>query len=379
MDILIAPDSFKGSLSAEKYCDVAKKAVTNVFPNANVVTCPMADGGEGTVEALVYNTKGSILYETVTDPIGKPVKAKYGLLGDDKTAVIEMASASGLPLVPVDKKNPLYTTTYGTGELVKKVIDKGCTTIILGIGGSATNDGGAGMMEALGFKLLDEEGNMIQRGAIGLKDLHHIDTSNKDKRLDDVNFLVACDVNNPLCGPNGASYIYGPQKGATKEQLPLLDDALANFASIIKKDFGKEVKDIEGSGAAGGLGAGLLAFFDATLKPGFEIIKDIINLEKYFSDFKFDLVITGEGEINYQTVNGKLPVGVAKTAKKYDVPVIAVAGSIGKDAERVYEHGIDSVFTIMDGPHNLDYAIKNADILLFQAIERIMKVIKLYN
>lgn len=379
MDILIAPDSFKGSLSAEKYCDVAKKAVINVFPNANVVTCPMADGGEGTVEALVYNTKGSILYETVTDPIGKPVKAKYGLLGDDKTAVIEMASASGLPLVPVDKKNPLYTTTYGTGELVKKVIDKGCTTIILGIGGSATNDGGAGMMEALGFKLLDEEGNMIQRGAIGLKDLHHIDTSNKDKRLDDVNFLVACDVNNTLCGPNGASYIYGPQKGATKEQLPLLDDALANFASIIKKDFGKDVKDIEGSGAAGGLGAGLLAFFDATLKPGFEIIKDIINLEKYFSDFKFDLVITGEGEINYQTVNGKLPVGVAKTAKKYDVPVIAVVGSIGKDADRVYEYGIDSVFTIMDGPHNLDYAIKNADILLFQAIERIMKVIKLYN
>jgi glycerate kinase len=339
----------------------------------------MADGGEGTVEALVYNTKGSILYETVTDPIGKPVKAKYGLLGDDKTAVIEMASASGLPLVPVDKKNPLYTTTYGTGELVKKVIDKGCNTIILGIGGSATNDGGAGMMEALGFKLLDEKGNMIQRGAIGLKDLHHIDTSNKDKRLDDVNFLVACDVNNPLCGPNGASYIYGPQKGATKEQLPLLDDALANFASIIKNDFGKDVKDIEGSGAAGGLGAGLLAFFDAMLKPGFEIIKDIINLEKYFSDFKFDLVITGEGEINYQTVNGKLPVGVAKTAKKYDVPVIAVVGSIGKDADRVYEYGIDSIFTIMDGPNNLYYAMKNADILLFQAIERIMKVIKVYN
>ncbi|GMQ58658.1 glycerate kinase [Vallitalea sediminicola] len=379
MDILIAPDSFKGSLSAEKYCGIAKKAITNVFPDANVVTCPMADGGEGTVEALVYNTKGSIFFETVTDPIGNLVKAKYGLLGDGKTAVIEMASASGLPLVPIDKRNPLYTTTYGTGELVKKVIDKGCTTIILGIGGSATNDGGAGMMEALGFKLLDDGDNIIQRGAIGLQNLHHIDSSNKDKRLDDVDFLVACDVNNPLCGPNGASYIYGPQKGATKKQLQLLDDGLANFARVIKNDFGKDVKDIEGSGAAGGLGAGLLAFFDATLKPGFEIIKNIINLEKYFSDYKLDLVITGEGEINYQTVNGKLPVGVAKTAKKYDVPVIAVVGSIGKDADRVYEYGIDSIFTIMDGPKKLDYAIKNADTLLLQAIERIMKVIKLFD
>lgn len=378
MNFFVAPDSFKGSLSAIEYCNIAKKAILNIFPTSNVITCPLADGGEGTVEALVYNTEGSIQYEIVTDPIGNPVKAMYGLLGDGKTAVIEMASASGLPLVPVENRNPLYTSTYGTGELVKKVLDKGCTKIILGIGGSATNDGGAGMMEALGFKLLDKNGNIIKRGAVGLKDLHSIDLSEKDKRLEKVEFLVACDVNNPLCGENGASYIYGPQKGGKDEDLKLLDSMLYNFAQVIKKDLGKDVKDVAGAGAAGGLGAGLLAFMNVTLKAGFEIITDIVGLDQYFSKNEFDMVITGEGEINYQTVNGKLPVGVAKIAKKYNVPVIAIVGSIGKDANLVFDHGIDSLFTILDGPNNLEYAIKNADKLLYTVIERIMRMVALY-
>ncbi len=379
MNILIAPDSFKGSLSARDYCKIAKAAILDLLPSAKVVSCPLADGGEGTVEALVYNNNGSIQTVKVTDPLGGKVEAKYGLLGEGKTAVIEMAAASGLPLVAEDKKNPMVTTTYGTGELIKEAMNKGCTTIILGIGGSATNDGGAGMLEALGFRLLDSSGQSITRGAIGLKDLECIDTSEKNPHLNKVKFLVACDVNNPLCGPNGASYVYGPQKGAGKEQLPLLDAYLKNYDRVIKKDLGKEVAQVEGAGAAGGLGAGLMAFLNVELKPGFEIIKESIGLEDYFKQTSFDLVITGEGEINYQTVNGKLPVGVASVAKQYNVPVVAVVGSIGKEANQVYNYGIDALFTIMDGPHDLTYAMKHSENLLYDAIQRVIRVIRLYH
>lgn len=377
MNIFVAPDSFKGSISAIKYCQIAKKAILNIFKEATIVTCPLADGGEGTVEALVHNTQGVIKHAKVTGPVGDHVDAKYGILGDGVTAVIEMASASGLPLVPEEQRNPLYTTTYGTGELIKKVLDEGCTKIILGIGGSATNDGGAGMLEALGYQLLDKNGSIIPRGAIGLKSLHSINVTACDSRIQDVEFLVACDVNNPLCGKQGASYIYGPQKGASQDDLPLLDNYLEHYAQVIKSELGIDVRDVAGAGAAGGLGAGLLAFMHASLQPGFDIIRNIVDIDQYFQGFDFDLVITGEGEINYQTVHGKLPVGVATVAKKYNVPVIGVVGSIGKDAHLVYEKGIDSLFSIVDGPRDLKYAMENGEELLYQTIERIMRFLDL--
>lgn len=377
MNILIAPDSFKGSITSVEYCDIAESKIKERIPDSNIIKCPLADGGEGTVESLIYNTKGTIFNLWVTGPLGTPVEAFYGILGDGRTAVIEMASASGLPLVPEESKNPMITTTFGTGELVKDALDKGCNRIVLGIGGSATNDGGAGMMQALGYQLLDNDKKTISRGGEGLLKLKFIDTSTRDKRLDEVEFLVACDVNNPLCGPDGASYVYGPQKGATKDQISILDKALSHYADIIQKEFKKEVKNIPGAGAAGGLGAGLIAFFDATLKPGFHIIANMIGLESIISNGDLDLIITGEGEINYQTVNGKLPYGVAKVAKKYNVPVIAIVGTIGEGADKVYNYGIHSIYSIVKGPCSLDYALDHAKELLADTIDRVMRTIKI--
>ncbi|MTI72005.1 MAG: glycerate kinase [Firmicutes bacterium] len=379
MNILIAPDSFKGSIKAKEFCDITEKAILSVMPSANVIKVPLADGGEGTIEALVSNTNGEIKKEVVTDPIGGKVNARYGILGDGKTAVIEMATASGLPLVSEDKRNPMNTTTYGTGELVLKALDEGCKKIIMGIGGSATNDGGAGMAKALGFKLLDENKNPIKEGAKGLLSLESIDTTSKDKRLEGVEFQVACDVNNPLCGENGASFVYGPQKGATKEELPILDKALYNFSKVVKKDLGKEVLDVEGSGAAGGLGAGILAFLDGKLKPGFEIIKEVTKLKSIFKENDIDLVITGEGEMNYQTVNGKLPVGVSSISKENDVSVMAIVGSKGEGYEKVYKKGIDSVISIIDKPMDIDNAMENGKDLLYDCVKNQFKLIKSLN
>jgi len=376
MNILIAPDSFKASLSAKQFCDIAEGAIKSVQSNANVIKRPLADGGEGTVEALVLNTNGKILYKTVSGPMGKKTKADFGILGDGKTAIIEMASASGLPLVPLSERNPIVATTYGTGELVLEVLELGCTRIILGIGGSATNDGGAGMMQALGFNLLDNNGQEIEKGAKGLLNLAEINIDERDKRLDEVEFVVACDVDNPLYGENGAARIYGFQKGANEEMVLVMDEALKQFDNIIQKDLNKSVAHIKGAGAAGGLGAGMMAFLDADLRAGFEIINEAINLEKVFKENKIDLVITGEGEINYQTVNGKLPVQVAKLAKKYNSKVIAVVGTIGEGADKVYDKGIDSIISIVDKPMSLDYALNNSERLLFSAIERLVRILK---
>ena len=320
-----------------------------------------------------YYLRIEIKYKEVTGPLGDLVKAHFGILGDGETAVIEMASASGLPLVPKDRLNPLITTTYGTGELIKEALDLGCKKIVMGIGGSATNDCGSGMLQALGYKLLDENDNLISPGAKGLLDLRKIDVSLRDKRLDNTTFLVASDVNNPLYGPNGAAYIYGPQKGATAETLPILDNALRHFDKMVRKHLNKEVANIEGSGAAGGLGGGLLAFLNANLMPGFIIIKDIIKLEDTIKNNPFDLIITGEGQIDSQTVNGKLPVGVGRLAKKYNVPVIAFVGSIGEGAYKVYDEGIDSIMTIVDKPMALEEAFKNAKSLLEDSVERFMR------
>jgi glycerate kinase len=351
MKIVVAPDSFKGSLTAVEVSDAIEQGVREIFPEAEIVKIPMADGGDGTVQCLVNATGGEILREKVTGPLGDEVWASYGILGDKKTAVIEMAEASGLTLVPENKRNPLITTTYGTGQLIKFALDQGCRKMIIGIGGSATNDGGAGMVQALGAKLLDKEGEEIGFGGGELKKVFRIDTKYLDNRLSETKVLIASDVSNPLCGPKGASRVYGPQKGATPEMIKKLDESLAYFAEIIKRDLNKDIKDILGAGAAGGLGAGLMAFLDAELRPGIEIIIEIVKLEQAIKDT--DLVITGEGKIDSQTIYGKAPIGVAKIAKKYNVPVIAVAAIISDDADIVYQHGIDNLIKVSEPPMSL--------------------------
>ncbi|WP_332698844.1 glycerate kinase [Halalkalibacter lacteus] len=357
MKIVIAPDSFKESLTALEAANAIEEGLKEVLPHVEYVKVPMADGGEGTVQSLVDATGGTIEYATVTGPLGEKVEAFYGLLGDGKTAAIEMAAASGLELVPMGKRDPMVATTFGTGELISVALDQGVERIIIGIGGSATNDGGAGMVQALGGKLLDEDGSEIPFGGAGLARLARIDLSQLDKRLQEVSVDVACDVNNPLTGPKGASAIYGPQKGATEEQIKVLDANLAHYAYVIKRDVGKEIKDVPGAGAAGGLGAGLLGFLSAELKRGGDLVIEAVNLDQKVSDA--DLVITGEGGINHQTIHGKTPICVASTAKKYQVPVIALAGSLTHDYTNVYDHGIDAVFSIVPGVVTLEEALES--------------------
>ncbi|MBU4227197.1 glycerate kinase [bacterium] len=351
MKIVVAPDSFKGSLTAIEVSDAIEQGIREVFPGAEIVKIPMADGGEGTVQCLINAVGGEILREKVTDPLGGEVLAHYGILGDKKTAVIEMAEASGLTLVPENKRNPLITTTYGTGQLIKAALNQGCRKMIIGIGGSATNDGGAGMVQALDVRLLDKQDKEIGFGGAELMNIHHIDISQMDQRISKLEILVASDVKNPLCGHSGATRIYGPQKGATEEMMVILEEALARFAHIINKALHKDVKDIPGAGAAGGLGAGLMAFLDAKLKPGIEIIIEAVKLEEAMKDA--DLVITGEGKIDIQTIYGKVPVGVAKIAKKYHVPVMAIGAIIDQDAEIVHKYGIDFLVKVSDPPMSL--------------------------
>ncbi|MGP6148101.1 glycerate kinase [Priestia flexa] len=358
MKIVIAPDSFKESLSALEVAEAVEKGFKQVLPQANYVKVPMADGGEGTVQSLVDATDGEIISKTVTGPLGEPVEAFFGILGTKRTAVIEMAAASGLHLVPPAKRNPLMTTTKGTGELISAALDYGVNHIIIGIGGSATNDGGAGMAKALGAQLLDAEGNEILDGGGALENLAFINLSTLDSRLQHVKIEVACDVDNPLTGERGASAIFGPQKGATPEMVALLDRNLRHYAAVLERDLGQKIDDVPGAGAAGGLGAGLLAFLQAELKRGVDIVIEATNLLEAVRDA--DVVITGEGKIDGQTIYGKTPIGVAKTAKKHGIPVIGIAGNIGADSHVVYEHGIDALFSIVPGVTTLENAFANA-------------------
>jgi glycerate kinase len=351
MKIVVAPDSFKGSLTAIEVSDALEQGIREIHPEAEIVKIPMADGGDGTVQCLVNATGGKILSKKVTGPLGEEVFASYGILGDKKTAVIEMAEASGLTLVPEKKRNPLITTTYGTGQLIKAALDQGCWKMIIGIGGSATNDAGAGMVQALGVELLDKDGEEIGFGGGELRKVFRINTKYLDNRLSETKVLIASDVSNPLCGPKGASQVYGPQKGATPEMVKKLDESLAYFAEIIKRDLNKDVKDIPGAGAAGGLGASLMAFLDAELRPGIEIMIEIVKLEQAIKNA--DLVITGEGKIDSQTIYGKAPIGVAKIAKKYNVPVVAIAAIIDDDADIVHQYGINTLIKISEPPMSL--------------------------
>lgn len=369
MKIVIAPDSYKGSLTALEACNAMKRGVLKVVPDAEIITVPMADGGEGTTRSLVDSLGGTIIECNVKNPLGVLIKASYGILSDG-TAVIEMAEASGLTLIGAEERNPMSSTSYGTGELIKDALDRGCRNFILGIGGSATNDGGAGMAQALGFELLDRNGCQIPFGGAGLAELDRINQSSADRRLRESCFTIACDVNNPLCGENGASSVFGPQKGATPEMIAILDRNLSHFADIIERDMGMQVKDIPGAGAAGGIGAGMLAFLNATLKRGVEIVIDAVMLKEKLTGT--DFVITGEGGCDFQTVKGKTPYGVAKTAQQFGIPAIILAGQVGTGAEALYDHGVTGIFTLVNGPVSLDYAMKHADRLIEEAIERIV-------
>jgi glycerate 2-kinase len=374
MKVVIAPDSFKGSLSAKDVAENIKIGILRVYKDIDIQCIPMADGGEGTVQSLVDATGGKILHARVKGPLLQDVDAFYGVLGDGKTAVVEMAAASGLPLVESGKRNPMITTTYGTGELIKHALDMGCREIIIGIGGSATNDGGFGMAKALGAKFLDREGLDIGHGGGSLSKLYKIDISEMDKRIKDCKIIVACDVDNPLCGPRGATYIFGPQKGAKAEMLEILDKNLEHYADVIKSTLNVDIKDSPGAGAAGGLGGGLMAFMDVKLQKGIDIVIETVELDEYLKGA--DLVITGEGMIDYQTQYGKTPYGVAKAAKKYNIPVVALVGQIGKNANVLYDMGIDSIFSLVDGPMSLENAVAKGADLLQDSAERIMRLYK---
>jgi glycerate 2-kinase len=375
LKIVIAPDSFKESMTALEVCEAAERGLRRSLPEVQTVKIPMADGGEGTVQALVDATNGTFTSLTVTGPLGLPVEAEYGWLGDQLTAVIEMASASGLHLVPPERRNPLMTTTAGTGELIKDAVQKGAKHLIIGIGGSATNDGGMGMAQALGVKFLDSEGAELSYGGGALSKLAKIDASKMMKELSGVTIDVACDVDNPLTGPTGASAIFGPQKGATDETVAVLDRNLSHYASLILKETGMDVEKIAGSGAAGGLGAGLLAFLNANLKRGVDIVIETVKLKHHMAEA--DLVITGEGRIDGQTIHGKTPVGVSKTAKKLNIPVIAIAGSIGDGYEKVYEEGISSVFSIVPGIVSLDEALHRGPLYVENLMVNLGQVLNL--
>ena len=373
MKIVVAPDSFKGSVSALEAANAMEQGLRRVFPDAVIEKIPMADGGEGTVQSLVDATGGHFQTRRVLAPLENEVDAQFGILSDGETAVIEMASASGLTLVKPHERNPLRTTTYGTGELIHAALEAGCRRLIIGIGGSATNDGGAGMAEALGVRLLDANGKQLQRGGGNLSALRSIDVTNLHPAIAETETVVACDVNNPLTGPDGASHVYGPQKGATLEMIETLDAHLAHFDGVLTQTLGKSFNDIPGAGAAGGLGAGLMAFLAAELRLGVDIMIDAVNLKERVKGAT--LVFTGEGQLDFQTAFGKTPVGVAKVAKAYGIPVIAIAGGIAEGAEAVHDAGIDAMLGIVQEPMSLENAVTDASRLIADIAEQAARLI----
>jgi glycerate kinase len=370
--IIIAPDSFKGSLSALEVARAIQKGIKNADTTIETVVVPMADGGEGTVQSLVDATDGRIIELNVHDPLFRKIKSFYGIMGDGKTAVIEMAAASGLPLLKPEERNPLKTTSYGTGELIKDAVDRGCNEVILGLGGSATNDGGIGMAKALGIRFLDAHRNEVGSCGGDLVNIETVDVSGIDDRLAHVKFVAACDVDNPLCGKNGAANVYGRQKGATEDDVTFLDNGLAHFADIIEGKQGIDLKDHPGAGAAGGLGFGVMVFLHGRLESGIAIVSRMAKLADKMVGA--DLVITGEGQIDFQTAHGKTPFGVAQLAKAKHIPVVAVAGSLGDNYQMLYQKGFDAIFSIIDKPMAIEDAFENTSELLQNISESIIRL-----
>ncbi|BAJ02991.1 glycerate kinase [Shewanella violacea] len=385
MKIVIAPDSFKESLSAMDVANEIERGFKSALPDAEFIKVPLADGGEGTVQSMVHATKGSIIELNVTGPLGNRVCAHYGILGDEfighgQTAIIEMASASGLHHVSVEKRDPRITTSYGTGELICDALNRGITRIIIGLGGSATNDGGAGMAQALGIHLLDGSGKALKMGGLALNQLHTIEMKALHPLIQQCKFIVACDVDNPLCGDQGASAIYGPQKGASPKMVANLDAALTRYANILTKTKIHGIKildkrDEPGAGAAGGMGLGVMAFLNATLKPGIDIIMETLKLEQKMAGA--DLVVTGEGRLDSQTLHGKAPMGVTRIANALNIPVIAIAGSVSDDANLLLEHGIAAIFSITPRALPLKDVLANAKHNVFTTSQNIAALLAL--
>ncbi len=353
--IVIAIDSFKGSLNTFQAGKAIEEGIKEVYKNAQIIISPIADGGEGTVDAIISSANGEMKEVTVHNPLGEKIQGRYGIIPKTKTAIIEMSAAAGITLIDEKERNPLNTTTYGVGEMILDAISKGCRKFIIGIGGSATNDGGVGMLQALGFEFLDENGRQVSLGAKGIKDIVEIKTENAAKELKDCSFFVACDVKNVLCGENGCSAIYGPQKGATPEMIKDMDLWLGKYAALTKKVIPMSDANIPGTGAAGGMGFALLSYLNATLRSGIELVIKETELEKYVKDA--DVVITGEGRLDGQSYMGKAPIGVAMLAKKYNKPVIAFSGCVADDAIVCNEHGIDAFFPIVRKPCTLQEAM----------------------
>ena len=374
MKIVIAPQTFKGSISALNAALAIQTGVLTLLPDAETILVPVADGGDGTLETLVEGSGGTIRTASVTGPLGERREAPWGAMGDGVTAVIEMARTSGLALVPLDSRDPMNATTYGLGEAISAALDEGFRRFIVGIGGSATNDAGAGMAQVMGAKLTDQSGNIVRPGGAALGGLHHIDLSDLDSRVSESTFMVACDVTNPLTGPEGASAIYGPQKGASPAMVEELDSALSNFAEVVRRDLGVDVETMQGSGAAGGLGGGMVAFLSAELRAGVDIIMDTVNIHQHLEGA--DLVITGEGALDFQTVYNKAPVGVAQRARRLGVPVVAIAGTLGDRYEMVHEHGIEGALPIPRGPMTLEAASEQAAELITETTERMLRLMQ---
>lgn len=371
MKIVIAPDSFKGSLTAVEAAQAIERGVKKVSQSIKTVLVPVADGGEGTMDSLVAATNGRMVEVSVKGPLLDSVQAAYGVLGDGKTCVIEMASASGLCLIDSTRRNPLLTTTFGTGQLIKKALDDGCQKFILAIGGSATNDGGIGMLQALGMQLLDSDGKAIGYGGGELSRIVQIDDQDFDSRIADCEFLIASDVQNPLIGKDGASYVFGPQKGATPQIVEMLDQNLSHWADLVETKTGIRLHDKPGAGAAGGIGGAFQAFFPSETKRGIDIVIEYTGLADKLTNA--ECAFTGEGQIDFQTASGKTPMGVAEEAKKKGIPVFALAGSIGKDIDVLYEHGITSVHSIVNAPMTLQEAIIGGAVLLEDTAEQVMR------
>ena len=371
MKIVIAPQEFKESLRGIEIAQAMREGVSRVWPDAETHLVPVADGGDGTLQSLVDASNGKLMTATVDDPLGRPIEAVWGALGDGRTAVIEMARSSGIALLKPEERNPLITTTYGVGQLMSLALDAGYRHLIIGIGGSATNDGGAGMAQVLGANLLDSEGKELERGGGALTKLSRIDVSALDSRLSDTEIDVACDVNNPLCGETGASAIFGPQKGADTETVSYLDNALHRYGNILKRDLGRDVMDTPGSGAAGGLGAGLMAFTNAQLRPGADIVIDALNLDARLEGAS--LVIVGEGQTDRSTIFNKAPVAVAQRAKAHGIPTVAISGSLGDGFEQIHDHGIDAAFSILDHCMTLEDAMSETEKLVSDATEQVCR------
>ncbi|GGJ93753.1 glycerate kinase [Pseudomonas matsuisoli] len=372
MKIVIAPDSFKDSLGAPGVADAIARGLAQVWPDAELVRCPMADGGEGTVESVLAAAGGEWRTTDVEGPRGETVAADWGWIESERTAIIEMATASGLMLLTKEQRDATVTSSIGTGELIRAALDAGAQRVVLGIGGSATNDGGTGVLRALGVRFLDKNGDQLPPGGLALKDLTKVDLTHLDPRLKDVRLEVAADVDNPLCGPRGASHVFGPQKGASPEQVKALDAALAHFADICAPVLGTDHRDFPGCGAAGGIGFAMKAFFEARFRPGIEVVAELTRLDDAMQGA--DLVITGEGRMDEQTLSGKTPMGVAKVAGRHGAPVIAIVGSLGAGYEKLYDHGIVAAFSLVSGPMDLAEACKNCGALLEASARDIARV-----